>query len=280
MPIVANAPASLERSFGREAFGADPANYHAARPAYPRQTWEALAQRAGLRDGIDILEIGAGTGLATLPLLATAPTRLVAVEPDARLVAFLKQSVAGPQLAVIAEPFEEAELPPASFDLVVSATAFHWLDTVPALTRIHGLLRRGGAVALIWNVFGDDSRPDPFHEATTHLFEGHRHSTSGGGSGQTPFALDASMRLNDFADTGFVGDAPQFLRWTLELDPEGVRALYATYSNVTALPAPEQLRLLDGLAEIAARQFSGNVQRNMTTAIYTARRAADAHLAA
>ncbi|MDF2980669.1 MAG: SAM-dependent methyltransferase protein [Devosia sp.] len=280
MPIVANAPASLERSFGREAFGADPANYHAARPPYPEATWQALAERAGLRSGIDILEIGAGTGLATLPLLSYAPTSLVAVEPDARLAAFLGHTVEDSRLSVIAEPFEEVELPSASFDLVVSATAFHWLDPVPALTRIHGLLRRNGDIALLWNVFGDSSRSDPFHEATTQLFAGHRHSTSGGGSGQTPFALDMSARLGDFAASGFIADAPEFRRWTLELDPDGVRALYATYSNVTALPAPERLQLLDGLAEIAAQHFGGRVERNMTTVIYTARRAPDVILAA
>lgn len=279
MPIVANTPASLDRSFGREAFGADPANYHAARPPYPEAVWSALAGRAGLRRGIDILEIGAGTGLATLPLLTHKPASLVAVEPDARLAGFLSHTAADPRLSVIAEPFEEAELPAAGFDLVVSATAFHWLETVQALTRIHTLLRRRGAVALLWNVFGDDSRPDPFHEATTHLFDGHRLSNSGGGSGKTPFALDVAERLGHFAATGFVADAPEFRRWTLELDPEGVRALYATYSNVTALPPPEQARLLDGLAEIASRQFGGHVERNMTTAIYTARRAADAPLA-
>jgi hypothetical protein len=61
---------SLERSFGRRAFGLDPANYHAARPPYPELVWHALRERAGLRAGIDILEIGAGTGLATGPLLA------------------------------------------------------------------------------------------------------------------------------------------------------------------------------------------------------------------
>ena len=55
----------LPRSFGREAFGLDPANYHVARPAYPDVVWSALRERAGLRAGIDILEIGAGTGLAT-----------------------------------------------------------------------------------------------------------------------------------------------------------------------------------------------------------------------
>lgn len=278
MPIVANAPASLERSFGREAFGADPANYHAARPPYPEATWEALVQRAGLCAGIDILEIGAGTGLATMPLLKHDPARLVAIEPDARLAAFLARTAADPRLIVVGETFEDAELQPRSFDLVLSATAFHWLDAVPALKRIGGLLRDSGAVALIWNDFGDAGRPDPFHEATVHLFEGHRVST-GRGSGRLSFASDADARLADFDAAGFVSDEPQFLRWTLALEPAEVRALYSTYSNVTALPPHERTRLLDGLAEIATRQFGGHVERNMTTAIYTARRAADAPLA-
>ncbi len=280
MPIVGSEPASLERSFGKEAFGADPANYHSARPPYPQAMWDALVERAGLRAGIDILEIGAGTGLATIPLLAGDPERLVAIEPDARLAGYLAASANDARLEIIAEPFEEVDLTPASFDLVVSATAFHWLDGVRALKRIHAMLRDGGSVALVWNVFGDEGRPDPFHDATTHLFKGHRLSTSGGGSGKTPFALDTDARLADFAAAGFDSDAPQFLRWTLELDPEGVRALYATYSNVTALPVLEQTRLLDGLFDVAATQFGGRVERNMTTAIYIARRAPVAHLAA
>jgi SAM-dependent methyltransferase len=278
VPIVGSEPASLDRSFGKEAFGADPANYHSARPPYPQAAWDALVQRAGLHAGIDILEIGAGTGLATLPLLAHDPARLVAIEPDARLAAFVGKA-ADPRLTVIAETFEDAELRPASFDLVVSATAFHWLDPVPALKRIGDLLRDNGSVALIWNDFGDAGRPDPFHEATAHLFEGHRVST-GSGSGRLSFASDADARLADFDAAGFVADEPQFLRWTLALDPERVRALYSTYSNVTALRALEQTRLLDGLCDIAATQFAGRVERNMTTAIYTARRAPAARHAA
>lgn len=54
----------LARSFGKEAFGLDPQNYHTARPPYPELVWDALRQHAGLRRGISVLEIGAGTGLA------------------------------------------------------------------------------------------------------------------------------------------------------------------------------------------------------------------------
>jgi SAM-dependent methyltransferase len=263
---------SLDRDFGREAFGADPANYHAARPHYPEAVWQALRERANLGPGIDVLEIGAGTGLATEHLLAHQPARLVAIEPDTRLADFLRLRFADPHLEVLTKPFEAADLPIASFDLVASATAFHWLDAVPSLLRVRDLLRVGGAVGLWWNVFGDASRPDPFHEATVHLFAGKRTSLSDGSSGRPPHALDVEARLKDLAEAGFVADPPQFVQWVLRLDPAGVRRLYATFSNVSALSPDEQVQLLDSIADIAAQKFASHVERNMTTAIYTAGR--------
>jgi SAM-dependent methyltransferase len=232
--------------------------------------WQTLRARAGLAPGLRILEIGAGTGLATTRLLAHRPAQLVAIEPDPRLADFLRTTIADPCLQVIATPFEQLERS-APFDLVASATAFHWLDAIPALRRIAALLREGAAVAIWWNVFGDDSRPDPFHEATARLFADQRASVSRGIVGRPPHALDAEMRLADFTEAGFVADEPIFARWTLPLDPQGVRNLYNTYSNVTALPQAERERFLDDLQDIAGRQFGGRVTRNMTTAVYVAR---------
>ena len=265
-------PPDLDRSFGREAFGADPSTYHAARPAYPQATWEALRVRANLSAGIDVLEVGAGTGLATAPLLAHGPARLVAVEPDVRLAGFLRSTIIDPRLQVVVAAFEDADLPRAAFDLVASATAFHWLDAVPALRRVRDVLRPGGSVGLWWNVFGDPGRADRFHDATRHLFAGHPTSPSAGGDRQPPHALDASARVRELTKAGFDAHRPQFIEWTLTLDPTGVRRLYETYSNVAALAPPERSSLLAALEDIATREFSGRVERNMTTAIYTARR--------
>jgi len=263
---------NLARSFGREAFGLSPENYHCARPAYPPAVWDILRQRAGLRPGISILEIGAGTGLATEHLLEHNPQRLLAVEPDARLAEFLRARLRRPELDVIEQPFEELNEIPQSYDLVVSATAFHWLYAVPALRRIHALLRDGGAVALIWNVFGDNIRPDSFHEASAHLFTGHRPSPSGGGTTQTPYGLDSEARLRDFEEASFHGEPPAMFEWTLTLDPPAVRRLYATYSNVVALEAEKREALLDTLEDLARTDFGGVVTRNMTTSVFIARR--------
>jgi SAM-dependent methyltransferase len=261
-----------DRTFGRKAFGADPANYHAARPPYPEAIWVALRDRAHLSSGIDILEIGAGTGLATEKMLAHQPASLIAVEPDARLADYLHASFEAPQLTVLTTPFESVELAPASFDVVASATAFHWLDAASALRKIHVLLRPKGFVALWWNVFADPNRPDPFHDATHHLFAGQKTSLSSGGADRLEHALNAEARIQEFSTAGFVSHTPQYIPWTLTLDPAGVRGLYATYSNVSALAPLERIELLDALEKIAAEQFGRRVQRNMITAIYTAQR--------
>lgn len=260
----------LDRNFGRRAFGDDPASYHAARPPYRDEVWLALEQRAGLRPGIDILEIGAGTGTATATLLKHDPARLVAIEPDPRLANYLRATLPDPRLEVLAEPFESAAPSAGAFDLAVSATAFHWLDAVPALHRLSVLLSPGGHVALWWHVFGDDIRADPFHAATAHLFAGHRSSRSNIPH-RPPHALDRDARLADFVAAGFLPDPPETRDWVLTLDAAEMRALYGTYSNVTALPVDEREALLDALVAIATAQFDGRIERNMTTAIYIAR---------
>ena len=131
-------------------------------------------------------------------------------------------------------------------------------------------LRPGGAVALIWNVFGDPQRHDAFHEATTSLFAGR--AIRAGSAGQAPHALQSDARRDDFRAAGLVPDDREYVAWTLVLDPDHVRRLYATFSNVTALPPDDRVKLLDALVETATTTFGGRVERNMVTAIHTAHR--------
>jgi SAM-dependent methyltransferase len=143
---------SIDRNFGRQAFGGNPRGYHAARSAYPAWVFEVLCQRCGLAPNAATFEIGPGTGTATRRLLELGANPLVAVEPDDRLAAFLRETVADEALTVVTLTFEEAVLCEASFDLGLSATAFHWLDEDLALTKVAKLLRPGGWWAMVWNI--------------------------------------------------------------------------------------------------------------------------------
>ena len=263
------ASADFAKRLGRSAFGADAENYDQARPPYPDRVFEVLRETCGLGPGVRTFEVGAGTGLATRELLRAGAAPLVAIEPDARLTAYLRMRSPEPSLQIVNQPFEAVELS-ADFDLGTSATAFHWLGQKRALAKVASALRPGGSWAMWWNVFGDPDRSDPFHDATQDLLAGmasHKHDR------RYPFALDSGGRIGDLRRNGSF-DANEFLnlKWTLVLNPAQVRALYASYSQFSILEADERTRLLDSLEDIATTEFGGRVERNMCTPIYTARR--------
>ena len=260
---------AIDKTFGREAYGLDPAGYHAARPAYPDWVYEVLCERCGLRPNAPTFEIGAGTGIATRRLLELGANPLIAIEPDNRLADFLFQTNQVPALTVIRSSFEDAVLPAAGFDLGFSATAFHWLDEEIALMKVAELLRPGGWWAAVWNVFGDPGRPDPFHEATKLLLAGPMGPS--GDDRNIPFALDKAARLAALEQTNvFENIEYRASEWSLVLDPDRVVNLYATYSNINIRPDRETV--LAELGRIARDEFHGRVTRNMTTSLYIARR--------
>ena len=265
-------PAPITREFGRRAFGDDPANYAAARPGYPAWVFSSLRKTCDVGAGSTVLEIGAGAGTATRTLLALGANPLVAIEPDARSAAYLRAAEPSPSLQVRPETFEAAELPAGGFDLAISATAFHWLDEPLALAKIAGLLKPGGWWAALWNAFGDNAYPDPFHEATAELL-GRANNPGSGAAGGVEYAVDAAARIAAIDQTGaFERVLHQTSHWPLVMTADQTVRLYATYSNITA--RPDRVEVLAELRRIAAEHFGGRVIRNMTTILYLARRRA------
>jgi SAM-dependent methyltransferase len=259
----------FSKAFGQEAFGLDPAGYHAARPAYPDWVYEVLTNYCGLQRNAATFEIGPGTGIATRRLLDLGANPLVAVEPDDRLANFLCETVKSEALTVVRSTFENAVLPGAGFDLGYSATAFHWLDEETALKKVAGLLKPGGWWVMVWNDFGDPDRADPFHEATTLLLNGPTSPPMG--DREIPFSQDKDARLRALEETNaFDSIGHRASAWSLVLDPDQVVRLYATYSNINIRPDREVI--LTELGRIARDKFQDRVTRNMITSLYMARR--------
>jgi SAM-dependent methyltransferase len=259
----------------RRLFGGDPGGYDRARPDYPSRVYEILVARCGLRTGTATLEIGPGSGLATRRLLALGADPLVAVEPDERLAGYLSEQLRaeGHSVDLRVEAFEEAALDASSFDLVVSATAFHWLDQREALAKAGRILRRGGWLANWWNVFGDPIGVDAFHEATKNFMEPLGRPAANP-AGRLPFPLDAEARLSDLRATGVFDEIDhEIMPWLARFDPDQIRALYSTFPNVSGLPEPRRAEVLDALAAVARHEFGGLVERTFYTSIYIARRA-------
>lgn len=267
-------PDSINHTEGRRLFGSDPANYDVIRPDYPEEIYQFLMTTGALKPNRATLEIGAGSGLATRRLLEAAVDPLIVIEPDARFSPMLTKM--GAQYAtdfnVIETPFEEAELSPRSFDLIVAATSFHWVSRTAGLPKVVNLLKPEGHVALWWNVFGDPTRDDAYHEATHQILASLRNSPSGAPD-TVPYALDVDARLKELTETGAFA-APQYAlhRWTLVLSTTQVASLYATFASISELPQDRARAMLDQLMEVAEKQFGGTVERNMVSAVYVAQR--------
>ena len=260
----------ISNAEGRRLFGYDPASYASARPDYPAGLYDRLVERCGLRPGVPVFEVGAGTGLATRRLLELGASPLVAIEPDPILAAFLTSRLPSAALQIVQQAFEDAELAAEAFDLGVAAMSFHWLEQAPALTKVRRLLKPGGWWAMWWTQFGGGEQ-DAFQRATDHLFADTPDSPSHGRDGGPPFAIDQEARLRGLADAGFEAAEVQVRRWTESYETSRLVALYRTFSPIQSLEPKRRQRFLDDLARIADQQFRGRVERPFTSALYTSR---------
>jgi SAM-dependent methyltransferase len=267
-------PGNIDILEGRDLFGSDPHNYHEIRPPYPEFVYKFLVKTGALRCNASTLEIGAGSGLATRRLLEFGANPLTVVEPDARFLPLLEGAAHrySAEFRCIHAAFEEAELPRDHYDLVAAATSFHWVQRSIGLAKVAEILKPGGFAALWWNVFGDNEREDPFHEATRAILQSLSSSPSDP-PGAVPYALDAPARLRDFFNTGQF-ETPEYMaqRWTFVLNTAQVGALYATFSSISRLSEEQRKPILSELMEVAEHQFAGRVERNMVSPVYVARR--------
>jgi SAM-dependent methyltransferase len=265
---------SIPETEGRNAFGANVDGYDMSRPEYPAWIFDVLISENILYRDAATLEIGPGNGLATRKLVETGVSPLILVEPDKRFAPFLDalSIEAGDHSQVIYTALEDVELPRASFNLVVIATAFHWLSPKTRVKTLANLTAPGGFVVLMWNVFQDLNLPDAFHEATKDMLADLSNSPSGNPD-SLPFALDRNAREKEFLSTKYF-ELSMYAEshWTLSLDPIGVRSLYEGFSNISQLPDKERTALLDQIELVAKSEFGGIVERNITSPLYVFRR--------
>ncbi|MFF0345345.1 class I SAM-dependent methyltransferase [Kribbella sp. NPDC004875] len=128
----------------RQTFGEDAELYDRVRPTYPDELFDDLAGIVG--DDLKVLEIGPGTGQATAAMVARGWS-VTAVELSPDLARVLQRRL--PAVEVVVADFDTWEPPAAGFGLVVSATAFHWLDPATRIERCARMLRPGGALAVV-----------------------------------------------------------------------------------------------------------------------------------
>lgn len=199
-------------------------DYATARPPYPAALFETLMTLRVIGPGLEVVEVGAGAGLATRDLVA-AGSHVTAVEPGSRLAARLRRDV--PAAEVIVGRLEDIDLCAGSFDAAVAATSLHWVDLDVGLPILHRALRPRGWLAVWRTVFGDDDvEPTPFRRRVTRIVAARpaaRRADPGRETRPTVEELTADGRFTH-VDT-------RRWRWSSELSTAQIRSLFATFSD-------------------------------------------------
>ncbi len=153
--------------------------YDRFRPGYPEELFDTIASRLDLPERPLVVDLGAGTGRASLAM-AELGWRVTAVEPGRPMLDVLRGTAtnAGLLVSTVQASAEDTGLDPGAADLVTAAQAFHWFESDAAMTEIARIVKPGGGLALFWNV--RDAERSEFLADYERLLESHaaaRHDT-------------------------------------------------------------------------------------------------------
>lgn len=213
-------------------FGAVAARYDRHRPRYPSALIADLVERPGIR----VLDVGAGTGIATAQL-RDAGADVLAVEPDPQMA----EVAAAKGLAVEVATFEDWDPRGRTFELVVFAQSFHWIDPVAGLAMVRALLAPDGRLALLWNrIVAVLPDPEELGRAYVGLLENPRRPSSDIEGADLDALLTAA---------GLTVERRRYVEHPRYSCADWVD-MVTTYSNVLGLPAEDQEQLRTRLTAI------------------------------
>lgn len=127
--------------------------YSEFRPGYPEALFDWLTAEARLDRDSRILELGAGPATATLELAKRAGS-VVAVDLDEGMVnegRRLTKSAGLGNVEWINAAAETVDYPEGHFQLIVVASAFHWMDRHRVASKCREMLASDGILAVLGN---------------------------------------------------------------------------------------------------------------------------------
>jgi SAM-dependent methyltransferase len=261
--------AQVDRVNRRTTFDAVAERYDRRRPAYPSAVFDAIDQFAGLEPGSRVLEVGCGTGHATVAL-ARRGYEVLAVELGANMADVARRNLAPyPNARVVVADFERWEPPPQPFDALVSASAFHWIDPETRYAKAADALGDGGTLAVIAvdHVMGGTEAF--FHEVEACYA---RWDPDTAEPGPPPAVADVPTWTDEFDGSGRFGPVT-VQRFDREVDYTSAEylELLMTFSGHLVLDPEAQAGLLDCIRGLIDDRYGGSITKRDVVTLSMAR---------
>ncbi len=231
-------------------FNTAPTLYEEVRPGYPAELIRDVIDLSGMKNHSRILEIGCGTGKATRPF-AERGYELVCLDIGADLIAVARERLRKyPNVSFLEQAFEVWK-PEGTFDLIISATAFHWVDPKVRYLKASEVLRSGGCLAVFSNQHV--RKDEGFFAESQSLYNKY----------YTPMTTNRPTHATSFPSVeAFQDPIKRVYPWTQTYSSEQYIKLLGTYSGHIALLDENRHRLFEGIVDLIETQYGGRVTKH------------------
>ena len=263
-PATAADPPHRQRQVA-EGFGADAGRYDRARPTYPA---DLVARIVAASPGRDVVDVGCGTGISSR-LFQAAGCRVLGVEPDPRMAEQARQG--GTEVEVA--KFEDWDPAGRSFDTVIAAQAWHWVDLVAGAAKAAAALRPGGRLAVFWNAFNP---PLELREAFGAVYQRALPDSPLAGFWSRPavdtYRAGGGRAADGMRQAGGFGEPEEWLAdWARPYTRDEWLDLVPTLGGWGQFPGPAQAEILAGLGASVDAAGGAFTMRYTTLAVTAVR---------
>ena len=254
----------LDRQADSRSFNRVADLYDACRPGYPEKLVEAVLHKSGIPAGGKILEIGSGTGKATLPF-ARRGYAILCIEPGENLAKVAQDNLRQwPGVRWEIATFQDWQEGPAQFDLIISGQAFHWVPRPAGLIKAAKVLKKSGYLAIFWNMQAENQGP-VFEELAEVYRERAPELEDGKSSEDVILEREQELRACENFDKVEVLRFP----WTRRFDTRQYLGLLNTYSDHLRMSEAQRAYLFEGVAKVVDR-YGGVVEKPYNAVLYMA----------
>lgn len=220
--------------------------YDKWRPTYVKELYDDIFRVKEINSSSNVLEVGIGTGQATLPILQTGCS-LTAIELGDKLAEFSKYKFKNYEKFNVKNlAFEDIECPSNSFDLIYSASAFHWIPENIRYSKVFDMLKSGGVFARFANHPFKDKKRTNIHSAFEKIYAKYMPGSLGGDEyGEE----NAQNRANIAYKYGFIDISYKLYQRTRTFTANDYTLLLGTYSDHIAIEEKTRMKFFDEIKE-------------------------------
>lgn len=246
----------------REVFARAVPDYAYGRPGYTKELHDKIQEYAALGRGSLLLEVGAGTGQAT-DLFLPNEYEMDLIEISDEHVNYLKEKYAQSNITVHKSYFEEYQTD-KKYDLIYSASAFHWVEPEIGYQKTWDMLKDGGTLALFWNYSSLIRHEEGIHPGINAIRERYMYENGTGWDEKKLLDKDKTFYTKWIREAGY--DEPECFvyKWAETYDTERFISFHSSLAETIELPENKSREMLDEIRDYV-QKHGGMIEVPQTT---------------